>query len=52
VTLAMPRLRDIAHRIAVLGKRGELAQAATLVRELDEAVGSGTSAVKDLISAA
>ena len=52
VTLAMPRLRDIAHRIAVLGKRGELAQAAKLVRDLDEAVGSGTSAVRDLISVA
>jgi CheY-like chemotaxis protein len=52
VTLAMPRLRDIAHRIAVLGKRGELSHAASLVRDLDEAVGTGTSAVRDLISAA
>ncbi|MGE0158088.1 MAG: response regulator [Gemmatimonadales bacterium] len=52
VTLAMPRLRDIAHRISVLGRRGQLAQAAELVRELDEVVGSGTSAVRDLISAA
>jgi len=52
VALAMPRLRDVAHRIAVLGKRGELGQATKLVSELDEAVGSGTSAVRDLISAA
>ena len=52
VTLAMPRLRDVAHRIAVLSRRGELAQAAGLVKELDEAVGSGTSAVRDVISAA
>jgi PAS domain S-box-containing protein len=52
VTLAMPRLRDIAHRIAVLSRRGELTQAADLVRELDEVVGSGTSAVRDLISVA
>jgi PAS domain S-box-containing protein len=52
VTLAMPRLRDIAHRIAVLSRRGELAQAAGLVKELDEVVGSGTSAVRDLIGVA
>jgi two-component system sensor histidine kinase/response regulator len=52
VTLAMPRLRDIAHRMAVLSKRGELSQAAKLVRELEEAVGSGTTAVRDVISAA
>jgi CheY-like chemotaxis protein/HPt (histidine-containing phosphotransfer) domain-containing protein len=52
VTLAMPRLRDVAHRIAVLSRRGELDQAASLVKELDEVVGSGTSAVRDLISAA
>jgi HPt (histidine-containing phosphotransfer) domain-containing protein len=52
VSLAMPRLRDIAHRIAELGKRGELAQAAKLVGDLDEAVGSGTSAVREFINAA
>jgi PAS domain S-box-containing protein len=52
VTLAMPRLRDIAHRMAVLSKRGDLVQAAKLVRDLDEAVGSGTSAVRDVVSAA
>jgi CheY-like chemotaxis protein len=52
VTLAMPRLRDVAHRIAVLGKRGQLMQVAALVKELDEVVGSGTSAVRDLIGAA
>ena len=52
VTLAMPRLRDIAHRIAVLSKRGELAQAAKLVIDLEQAVGTGTSAVRDLVGAA
>lgn len=52
VSLAMPRIRGIAHRIAVLGKRGELAQAAQLIIDLDEAVGSGTSAVRQLISVA
>jgi PAS domain S-box-containing protein len=52
VTLAMPRLRDIAHRIAVLSRKGELAQAANLVKELEEVVGSGTSAVRELIGAA
>ena len=51
-SLAMPRIRDIAHRIAVLGKRGELAQAAQLIIDLDEAVGSGTSAARELISVA
>jgi CheY-like chemotaxis protein/nitrogen-specific signal transduction histidine kinase len=52
VNLAMPRLRDIAHRIAELGKRGELNQAAQLVTDLDDAVGRGTSAVRELVSAA
>jgi CheY-like chemotaxis protein len=52
VSLAMPRLRDIAHRIAVLSKRGELAQAARLVMDLEEAVENGTSAVRDLVGAA
>ena len=52
VALAMPRLRDVAHRIAVLSRRGELDQAASLVKELEEVVGSGTSAVRDLVSAA
>ncbi|MEQ1855235.1 MAG: response regulator [Longimicrobiales bacterium] len=52
VNLAMPRLRDIAHRIAELGKRGDLAQAAQLITDLDEAVGSGTTAVRDIIGAA
>jgi len=44
--LAMPRLRGIAHRIAVLSSRGELEQAAALMAELDEAVGNGTTAVR------
>jgi CheY-like chemotaxis protein len=47
VRLAMPRLRDIAHRVAVLSGKGELTQAAELMAQLDEAVGSGTSAVMD-----
>jgi PAS domain S-box-containing protein len=52
VHLAMPRLRDLAHRIAELGRRGELSQAVQLVADLDMAVGAGTSAVRDVISAA
>jgi hypothetical protein len=48
----LPRLRDIAHRIAELGKRGELAQAAHLAADLDAAVGSSSSAVRDSVSAA
>jgi len=52
VSLAMPKLRDVAHRIAELGKRGELAQAAQLVTDLDEAVGSGTLAVRETFTAA
>jgi CheY-like chemotaxis protein len=46
VRLAMPRLRDIAHRIAVLSSKGELDEAAALMAKLDEAVGTGTSAVR------
>jgi len=46
VRMAMPRLRDIAHRIAVLSAKGELDQAAALMAQLDEAVGTGTSAVR------
>lgn len=51
VRLAMPRLRDIAHRIAVLSSKGELEQAAALMAKLDEAVGTGTSAVQDAMEA-
>jgi hypothetical protein len=47
--MAMPRLRDIAHRIAVLSAKGELAQAAELMAQLDEAVGNGTSAVRGVM---
>ncbi|MDH3207038.1 MAG: response regulator, partial [Gemmatimonadota bacterium] len=46
VRLAMPRLRDVAHRIAVLSSRGELEQAAELMAVLEEAVGKGTAAVR------
>jgi two-component system sensor histidine kinase/response regulator len=46
VRMAMPRLREIAHRIAVLSAKGELDQAAELMSRLDEAVGKGTSAVR------
>jgi two-component system sensor histidine kinase/response regulator len=49
VRMAMPRLRDIAHRIAVLSAKGELAQAAELMAQLDEAVGNGTSAVRGVM---
>ena len=51
-TLAMPRLRDVAHRIAIHSRRGELEQAAALVVELDEAIGRGTDAVRDAVSVA
>jgi PAS domain S-box-containing protein len=50
--LAMPRLRDIAHRIAIHGRRGELEEAAALVAELDQAVGSSTAAVRRAIDVA
>jgi len=49
VRMAMPKLRGIAHRIAVLSAKGELDQAAALMAELDEAVGSGTSAVRGVM---
>jgi CheY-like chemotaxis protein len=47
--LALPRLREIAHRIAVLSSRGELERAAALMVELEDAVGSGTSAVRGTV---
>ncbi len=47
VRLALPRLRDVAHRIAVLSSKGELDRAAQLMAELDDAVGKGTSAVRE-----
>jgi CheY-like chemotaxis protein len=50
--LAMPRLRDIAHQIAVLSHRGDFDEAAALMSELNDAVGSGTHAIKDAIDAA
>jgi HPt (histidine-containing phosphotransfer) domain-containing protein len=46
VRLAMPRLRDIAHRVAALSGKGELDQAGALMAELEDAVGTGTSAVR------
>jgi CheY-like chemotaxis protein len=52
VSLAMPRVRDISRRIAVHSQRGELEAAAALVAELDEAVGSGTEAVRRSIDVA
>ncbi len=52
VSLAMPRVRDLAHRIALLSRRGDLERAASLMADLDEAVGSGTSAVRSAIDAA
>jgi len=51
VRLAMPRLREVAHRIARLSAKGELQRAAALMGELDEAVGYGTSAVRDAMDA-
>ena len=52
LSLAMPRLREISHRIAIHSRRGELAEAAALVAELDEAVGTGTAAVRRAIGVA
>ncbi|HUF75176.1 MAG TPA: response regulator, partial [Longimicrobiales bacterium] len=52
VSLAMPRLREISHRIAIHSQRGELEEAAALVTELDEAVGRGTAAVRRAIEVA
>jgi CheY-like chemotaxis protein len=52
VSLAMPRLRDISHRIAIHSQRGELEAAAALIAELDEAVGSSTAAVRRAIDVA
>ena len=52
LSLAMPRLRDISHRIAIHSQRGELKEAAALVAELDEAVGSGAAAVRRAIDVA
>jgi len=49
VSLAMPRLRDISHRIAILSQRGELEEAAALLGQLEEAVGSGTAAARRAI---
>ena len=51
-TLAMPRLRDVAHQIGVLSHRGDFEKAQVLMAELDDAVGSGTSAIRDAIDAA
>jgi len=50
--MAMPRLRDIAHRIAVLSARGDFEESAALTAELDAAVGSGASAIKRSLGAA
>ena len=46
VRLALPRLRDIAHRVALLSSKGDLERAEALVAELKEAVGTGTSAIR------
>jgi CheY-like chemotaxis protein/nitrogen-specific signal transduction histidine kinase len=47
VRLAMPRLRDIAHRVAELSAQGDLEGASALLAELEAAVGSVTAAVRD-----
>jgi len=52
VGLAMPRLRDIAHRVAALSREGDLEAAAALVVELDAAVGSGAAAVRKAVDVA
>jgi CheY-like chemotaxis protein len=50
--LAMPRLRDVAHHIAVLSQRGEFEAAAVLMADLDAAFGHGASAIKRSIGSA
>lgn len=50
--LAMPRLRDVAHRIAVLSGQGDFAGAAALTSELEAAFGRGTSAVRQAFESA
>jgi hypothetical protein len=48
----MPRLRDVAHHIAVLSQRGEFEAAAVLMADLDAAFGHGASAIKRSIGSA
>jgi len=50
--LAMPRIRDLSHRIAAHSRRGELNEAARLVRELEDAVRRCRSAARSVIGAA
>ena len=50
--LAMPRLRDVAHQIGVLSQRGDFEKAVVLMAELDDAIRSGTSAIKDVVDVA
>ena len=50
--LAMPRLRDIAHRISVLSDNGDFEAAAALMDELDAAFGRGASAIRKATGAA
>lgn len=50
--LAMPRLRDIAHRIAVLSGQGDFEAAAALTVELEAAFGRGTSAARQALDSA
>lgn len=50
--LAMPRLRDIAHRIAVLSAKGDFESAAALTDELEAAFGRGTSAARQALESA
>lgn len=50
--LAMPRLRDIAHRIAVLSAQGDFEAAAALTGELEAAFGRGTSAARQAFESA
>ena len=50
--LAMPRLRDIAHRIAVVSGQGDFDQAARLTEELETAFGRGTSEIARVMGGA
>jgi len=50
--LAMPRLRNLAHRVVVLSQRGDLQEASALMAELEAAVTRGSTVIEDVIGAA
>jgi CheY-like chemotaxis protein len=50
--LALLRIRDLSHQLAALSRRGDLEEAGRILRELDDAVAQGQSAVRRQIGAA